>query len=310
MRLKLFLCSLLIFISFVFVSSAPSSTTHYYAPHHMYRLAKHLRNKEPKSSSQTRKLPKPKNNGTPYCRFATLFSPSDLMTNFQDKLHGFKMNVSYWEGLYAQFVGTNKASGITYDGHGLDYDSGDLHAPLHDFSASSKEALHWNMLTLYLDGNPYAKQFYSTFNSTQDALDMIQLKLKSYAQFDAKYPGFGGFWPWFKVNDDGMQLLTGWENRTPSLDNSQMMWSMIACEQVLREKSYTALADEIAHNWIQKWIQNLVPVFYDSELGGIRCVTEIIDVTKPVDPANYKRIDDCLLDDVYEGLLSHFFEKI
>jgi hypothetical protein len=51
-------------------------------------------------------------------------------------------------------------TGFTYDGHMLNYTSGTLLAGgLHNFSAPSKESLHLALLTLALDGNPFATIF-------------------------------------------------------------------------------------------------------------------------------------------------------
>jgi hypothetical protein len=48
-----------------------------------------------------------------------------------------------------------------------------------------------------------------------------------------------------------------------------------------------------------------IPVFYDVQRGGIRCVSGIKDmfnVSQITNPDNYETIDRCLLADPYEGI--------
>jgi hypothetical protein len=64
-----------------------------------------------------------------------------------------------------------------------------------------------------------------------------------------------------------------------------------------------ALWDE----WSSGMIRDSIPVFY-AGLGGVRCVTDIINVSStqyPLDPKNYVTEGDppCYLDDPYEGEL-------
>jgi hypothetical protein len=43
--------------------------------------------------------------------------------------------------------------GLTYDGHTINYQSGELMPPIHNFSAPSKESVHVALLALSLLGN-------------------------------------------------------------------------------------------------------------------------------------------------------------
>jgi hypothetical protein len=45
------------------------------------------------------------------------------------------------------------AAGLTYDGHTINYRTGELYPPIHNFSAPSKEAIHVSLLALALLGN-------------------------------------------------------------------------------------------------------------------------------------------------------------
>ena len=56
-----------------------------------------------------------------------------------------------------------RASGLTYDGHGVNATTGGLAEPVHLFSAASKESIHISILALAVSGNeefvpPYSLQ--------------------------------------------------------------------------------------------------------------------------------------------------------
>jgi len=44
-------------------------------------------------------------------------------------------------------------TGLTYDGHSINYQTGELMPPIHNFSAPSKESIHVALLALSLLGN-------------------------------------------------------------------------------------------------------------------------------------------------------------
>lgn len=64
----------------------------------------------------------------PPCRFASLYSPSDLLTN-ETIQQQFLQSILYWEGQFIKtspcsedpqdYVGYNVDTGMTYDGHRL-----------------------------------------------------------------------------------------------------------------------------------------------------------------------------------------------
>jgi len=248
-------------------------------------------------------------------------APSDSM------LAAFLRNVSYWEGKFAVHgVGLNMFSGFTYDGHQIDYETSKAHDPLHDFTASSKESIHVNLMAHALNGNEIARNYFlssmsenfvntrkniRSYNDAQDVdeyiLSMLKTKLQSYEAFDNRYPGFGGMLPWFRVTDQGAELLNGWTNTVPSLDNGQLIWGLIGLSQVMRQKRIgMPLADKI-DALIQKIRRTVLPIFYQGE-GHIRCVTQILNVTgSPFNASNYRTSGSCFLDDPYEGELMAFF---
>jgi hypothetical protein len=66
--------------------------------------------------------------------------------------------VAQWEGqFHSDGVGLNEAIAYTYDGHGIDFQTGGLADPLHAFSAPSKESPHLMMLARALEGNKHAQ---------------------------------------------------------------------------------------------------------------------------------------------------------
>ena len=125
----------------------------------------------------------------------------------------FLQSYSFLVSFYGQDgVGFDYNTGFTFDGHMLDYTSGDL-APggLHNFSAPSKESLHIGMLTLCLSGDPNARLFVGAVNDTDStrggakarephssdpitdrALDILERKITTYETFAKELPGFGG----------------------------------------------------------------------------------------------------------------------
>ena len=55
-------------------------------------------------------------------------------------------------------------------------------------------------------------------------IDQLTKKITAYEKWNSTYPGFGGYLPWYNVNDDdGMALLPNWNNAVPGLDNGEMV---------------------------------------------------------------------------------------
>lgn len=145
------------------------------------------------------------------CRFAKEYTPSTILAHPEI----FRDDVVYWEGKFHQHnVSYNAVNGMTFDGTLLDPVTGEHRVNgLHTFSAASKESLHIMLLSRVIEGNPLAvKWILSAGDGGSDvekarrvAVDILQKKWTSYSQFNATYPGFGGFLPWYvsrrKVND-------------------------------------------------------------------------------------------------------------
>ncbi|CAF0990223.1 unnamed protein product [Rotaria sp. Silwood1] len=246
--------------------------------------------------------------GQTTCRFADLFTIDDLVYNRNDAIHRFKMHMCLWEGKFGYGVGYNHEIGITYDGHKIDYTTGDLHENLQYWTAASKEALHVNMLSLYLMDDIYARQFFGN-TSQDDIVQILERKIASYNDFHRRYPGFGGFLPWFAANGSAMNLLNGWESKVPGLDNGQLIWSIKILIETLKTKKLFNLADKYEQR-IELMTQTSIPVFYEAERGGIRCESGILNMfneSQTTNPNNYVTRGTCLLDDPYEGELMAYF---
>lgn len=134
--------------------------------------------------------------------------------------------------------------GLTKDGCFVN-DDGSIHS-CHEFSAPSKESLHLGILALALSGSREALLFLVSSScqsvsacleladspaGRQTALSMLDKKLTSLERFNSDFPGFGGFVPWFTVNEEGaMQPVQGWEHQVPALDNGEMIFGLMVSE--------------------------------------------------------------------------------
>ena len=77
-------------------------------------------------------------------------------------------------------------------------------------------------------------------------LDVCRRKLATFERFNARYPGFGGFLPWFHTDAATGGLAPQpphWVDAVPSLDNGEMLWTMLALVHALRTTGETQLAD-------------------------------------------------------------------
>ncbi|CAF0765002.1 unnamed protein product [Adineta steineri] len=246
--------------------------------------------------------------GQTTCRFADLFTIDELVSDRNNAIHRFKMHMCLWEGKFGNGVGYNHEIGITYDGHKIDYTTGDLHENLQYWTAASKEALHVNMLALYFMDNIYAQQFFGNA-SQNDIIQILERKIESYNDFHRRYPGFGGFLPWFAANGTAMNLLGGWESKVPGLDNGQLIWSIKILIDVLKNKNLISLADKYERR-LELMTRTAIPVFYEARRGGLRCESRILNLfneSQMTNPNNYETNGDCLLDDPYEGELMTYY---
>ncbi|GAM20468.1 hypothetical protein SAMD00019534_036430, partial [Acytostelium subglobosum LB1] len=257
------------------------------------------------------------------CRFAKDYSLDKLISS-SDERHSFINDVLYWEGNFHQhLIGVNTLSGYTYDGHAINYTTGELAAPLHNFSAPSKESIHLGMLALALldktsTGFDASIFFHVPLNGTSgggspldNIITILTNKITTYEAFNKQFPGYGGFMPWVGVNDTGVYPLPGaWSISVPGLDNGEMIWGMYAVVQALEMKAassagsssqsvYTELAQRY-QAYLDLLANNAKMIFY-TQPGYINSVTHINDIYSQPTPSNYANNCNCFLDDPYEG---------
>ena len=263
------------------------------------------------------------------CRWSEKFTKESLLSSEIER-NKFQKLVMFWEGkFHSHGIGYNKNSGMTYDGRRIDFESGEPQE-LHYWTASSKEALHLNMLTLALNGNENARLFFFSsicnsedsfekciakysWSQTRDLIyEILEKKIKTYMKFVMENPGFGGQIPWVLVNDKGFKPDTPWKSRTPGLDNGQLGWSLIALNHVLK-KINTSRSNQILsqyEKYLQLFKETASIIFYEGN-GKIRTVSVINKTNVRPFPENYRSEipcgNPCYLDDPYEGELLAFF---
>ncbi|RYG65727.1 hypothetical protein EON64_11320, partial [archaeon] len=239
------------------------------------------------------------------CQFANSYECSDFKSEkiARDYLH----RVMKWEGQFAKpNVGYDPVSGYTYDGHPIDYNTGELYGEPHLFSAPSKESIHVALLALAIDGNEYAQEFAGGVDA---ALEVLQLKMQGYMQFNATYPGFGCFTPWvgFPKDQQGFHPMDSWSNpyyKVPGLDNGEWFWSLYAAADVLGRKyanTHGPLAEQY-RAFVQCQKDSAKTIFYRGN-GDVSATVYILDVKKtPIEggTSNYQHCDG-YLNDPYEG---------
>ncbi|MBI4372266.1 MAG: DUF89 family protein, partial [Candidatus Omnitrophica bacterium] len=244
----------------------------------------------------------------PY-RFAPDYSAQDLLQGkgVTDEYIG---KVMYWEGKFHQAgIAFNGKSGLTYDGHSIDFKTGELIGGPRNWSASSKESLHVIMLTLAIAGDARAQKFVNPDHPEEGAVTAVQIlehKITSYEKFNREYPGFGGFFPWFLVSDEGMKPTHDWQDRVPGLDNGELAWPLYAAYHVLEDQGHPDLAKRYKAHF-DLMAENAVMIFYEGG-GRIRAEAAIRDTSARPSPDNYSnQAAGYFLDDPYEGELMAFF---
>lgn len=237
------------------------------------------------------------------CRFAKEYSCKDFQSAYN--VDQYLKNVIHWESKFAQpGVGYDPASGYTYDGHPLNYQTGELYGEPHTFSASSKESIHMAIVALALDGDVLALQY---VGGRDNLLKLLTLKMKGYAQFNQDYPGFGCYTPWVGFNQTAGTFvpMPDWMNRVPGLDNGEWFWSLFAIADMLEEQSKTdASLTSLAAQYralVNCQISAAKTIFYRGD-GMVSDVVTIVDNKAAPTPENYfVQPNTGHLNDPYEG---------
>lgn len=246
--------------------------------------------------------PQPK----PPCRFAPLHTQSSILADPQP----LTAALLHWEARFAQpGIGYNAANGLTYDGTLLDPLTGLAPASgagRHNFSAASKEALHVMVLARAVAGSADAARFVAPEKPSEAgkvAAELLRAKLESYLEFNATFPGFGGFLPWFNNSRETVEPTGDWVGRVPGLDNGELLWAVYGAVEALRGRG----EEELAGGW-QGWLDyakgNAGRVFYRGGLGGVCAVVTLDQGLAPdAEGQRYECEGTGLLDDPYEGEL-------
>jgi hypothetical protein len=224
-------------------------------------------------------------------------------------------------------VAVNNNTFLTQDGIFLNSISLQPVGKASPFSAASKESLHLNFLAKAVLNNAQAQQLLFGANAasianTNDpeyaviqALSILEKKVTTYEQFDATYPAFGGFLPWFISEDRGngvsMYPLSGWEDRMPALDNGQLAWSIFMVYHALYKMGHDSIASRYERHF-QKMIANAKTIFFDSTRNVISGISQFTDTSGNPDaslpPEQLLYIKDSYaLTDPFEGELMAVF---
>ncbi|TFK35374.1 hypothetical protein BDQ12DRAFT_635257 [Crucibulum laeve] len=259
------------------------------------------------------------------CRFASRYTPTSILANPSP----FEQALISWEGQFHQTnVSYNDFNGMTFDGTLLNSVTGvhDL-AGLHTFSAASKESLHIMLLAHVVNGTPGAAQWILAANgggsdaekARKLAINILHKKWDTMNRFNATYPGFGGFLPWFAHSgSDPLAPTWDWVNRVPALDNGENIWAIYALIEALQStgrKDYQVLASkwESYLNYLKK---TAARIFYRGS-GHICAVTTIANQSLPVNHPAQSYVCEGLnsggnpfINDPYEGQQFMFFLQL
>lgn len=211
-------------------------------------------------------------------------------------------------------------TGLTFDGHAIDFVTGKVVGAPRDLSAASKESLDISLLVKAVQGDRIAQLAVSPTGNPADAipvaLDRLRRKIDSYRDFDERYPGFGGFLPWFRIDGPPgrrkMEPLSDWKDRIPALDNGQLAWSVYHAASALKAAGYRDLAAKYdAH--LKLMSKHVVGMFFDPVEQTIRAEARIVGPNRKAPNENrYVTNPDNLyyLNDSSEGLLMVHFADL
>lgn len=218
-------------------------------------------------------------------------------------------------------IAVNDSTFVTQDGIFLNSISLQPVGKASPFSAASKESLHLNLLAKAVLNNDRAQQLLfganvdNTNNAVTEALNILEKKMTTYETFDAAYPAFGGFLPWFISQDRGngisMYPLSGWENSMPALDNGQLAWSIFVVYHCLYKMGYDDIASRYEQRF-QKMATNAKTLFFDTQRNVISGISKFTDTSGNPDsslpPEQLLYIKDSYpLTDPFEGELMAVF---
>ncbi len=149
-----------------------------------------------------------------YCRFAPHFTIGMIMNDTYARDEFIDLYLQ-GEADFLELAGLDHDLAMSYDGHGLYVESGELLPQGHAFSAASKESLHWAIILKVLEEDSRSWPF----GEPKKMMKLIDRKMKTLEEFHEAYPGFGWFLPWYAITNGTMTPSWDWHDRVPSLDN-------------------------------------------------------------------------------------------
>eukprot|EP00440_Ansanella_granifera_P008854 gb/GFBE01009595.1/.p1 GENE.gb/GFBE01009595.1/~~gb/GFBE01009595.1/.p1 ORF type:complete len:663 (+),score=130.69 gb/GFBE01009595.1/:2-1990(+) len=270
------------------------------------------------------------------CSFAKHFKSVDWQDfNVQQQ---FIANVLAAErGFFAApNVSFDAESGMTFDGIAINETTGEpMPSEIRPTSAASKEAIHLSLLALALQEPEEAGSLLGPLlplvYSKEEAFDLLEKKATSLEHFDSRYPGFGGFLPWFcgrgakedkscrRLQDPAgpMEPSFDWQDSVPALDNGQLAWAIVALVRVLEDHAARDGESSRAAALLQRWSHRLarmrasaVNLFYNGQGSGtVRSIANLHNrsVDAATGPQNAWSDANYVLNDAYEGEMMVLF---
>ena len=257
----------------------------------------------------------------PRCRFALEYTCDGLLRSppaLSAFLHAY---ASAQSAFASDGIGLDAASGLTFDGHAVDYLTGAPSGAPHPFSAASKESIHTALLALAIRNNSLAQAalgaYPAALGAYPAALAAAAKKLASYTAFNASRPGYGCHLPWFLV--PSMAPTADWATpaRVPALDNGELAWAVFALADALGAAAAAAGGGGAVAGlaagwgaWFTCMASNAPALFYQGG-GRVAAVVAVRDPAQPPSNNSYTPSAPALLSDPYEGetmtVLLHLF---
>ena len=218
-------------------------------------------------------LAKPSRN-LPGWRFAADYTTDELMTS-PEKTRAFLDELVKYEAPFFADA-RHPESGLTYDGWDLDPKTGKP-VKVRPFSAASKECLDLALLTKALLEDPLISRLVSPKDPSKaktKAAEILQRKLRSYLDYQARYPGFAGYMAWFSSGATA-DPMKGWGTAFPTLDLGEMLWALKLVEKTAKDQGLPELAQGYRQLNASMQARARAAMFHPD--GGVRGRVEVSD---------------------------------
>eukprot|EP00931_Biecheleriopsis_adriatica_P103175 TRINITY_DN78043_c0_g1_i1.p1 TRINITY_DN78043_c0_g1~~TRINITY_DN78043_c0_g1_i1.p1 ORF type:complete len:707 (-),score=131.91 TRINITY_DN78043_c0_g1_i1:142-2262(-) len=229
-------------------------------------------------------------------------------------------------------------TGLSEDGSTFDAYSGAVDTK-HGlgFSAPSKEMIQISLLALSLSSEGTGLVAYTR----EEALTLLEKKVDAFEEFDATFPAFGGYLPWFcsrgsKPTSDGktvcrtlndppgpLRQTPDWISSLPSLDNGQLAWAAYSAANALSDLAkqeqgeQQARIEKLGKRWSQRvdrMKSTAVPLFFNAPNGSnssgwmpgtVRIIAHLRNLSQDAanNPNNSYTVDNMVLNGPFEDEL-------